>query len=250
MFRVFILVFVLLILSQPAQANDKWDVSVGAGGIYKPEYPGADEYEALPLPYVDIEYDERFFLNPYQGLGAYALNDKAYKLGVALGYDFGRDEDDDLRLSGLGDVDATAEAVLFGAARLGKSFEVNGEVRQDILDGHDGMTAEAGIDYKQNWNMNTFLSVGPSVTWASDNYTESYFGVDPAQAAASQFNRFDAEGGISEISLGGNVVHMFTENWFLFALADYSHLQGDAADSPITEEEGQLFTGAFVGYRF
>lgn len=249
MIRYLLALTALLILSNPALANDQWDVSIGAGGLYKSEYPGSDEYEFIPIPYIDITYADRVFLNPYQGLGVYALNEKPYKLGAAIGYDFGRDEGDDSRLNGLGDVDATAEAVLFGSVAF-EPFELGAEIRHDLLEGHEGTTAEVSADFKHNWNRQTFLSLGPSLTWASDDYMNSYFGVNATQAARSQFNQFDAEGGLSETGLGGTLVHMLDENWFVTGVAEYSHLLGDAADSPISENDHDILTGAFVGYRF
>jgi len=243
--------FLLALSATPAtaQAADEWDVKLGAGAIYKAEYKGSDEYETIALPYIDVEYNKRFFLNPQQGLGVYALRNRSYTLGASVGYEFGRDEDDDARLRGLGDVDATAELGLFGSIAFAP-FELKGEIRQDILDGHDGMTAEAGIDYKTDWSKTTFLSLGPSITWASDNYMESYFGVSNAQAANSAFNTYKAEAGIAEYGFGGTLIHMLDQNWFVTVIGEYSKLAGDAKDSPITEEDNQFFSGAFIGYKF
>lgn len=48
-----------------------WDVTIGIGGEYGPVSPGVDKTELDALPYVDIEYKDRYFLNFERGLGAY-----------------------------------------------------------------------------------------------------------------------------------------------------------------------------------
>ncbi len=249
---VFICTAISPSLAQDKDSNDKWDISLGGGVLSVPEYPGSGKYQVIPIPYVDIEYATRVFLNPMRGLGVYALNTQQYKLGASIGYEFGRDEDDDDRLNGMGDIDATAEVVLFGSYIISREVPIEFalELRQDIMDGHDGFTAKAGAEYIKRFSDGTLLKFGPDISYGSDNYMESYFGVSSSQANASRFSRYNAGAGIKDVGFNTLVVYPINGKWFATAFVNYDHLVGDAGDSPISEKDHQFFSGAFIGYKF
>ena len=99
---------------------DPLQVTVGAMGLYKPEYEGSDDYEFSALPNFDVRYEDRVFFNMRDGFGANALVGENYKLGASIGYNLGRDEDDSDDLNGMGDIDGGATANLLGEYRLGR----------------------------------------------------------------------------------------------------------------------------------
>jgi outer membrane protein len=99
------------------------------------------------------------------------------------------------------------------------------------------------------------LSAGPQVTWADDNYTQTYFGLTPAQAASAvlPYAPYAADGGVKDYGLGAMVMVPLDEQWTVTGLLSVSRLTGDAADSPIVAVHGsetQFTAGVFVGYRF
>jgi outer membrane scaffolding protein for murein synthesis (MipA/OmpV family) len=230
-----------------AQQSD-WRVTLGAGVMLKPEYEGGDEYEVMALPMFNVRYKDRAFLNPWHGLGYEFFKDDNFTFGTAVNYDFGRDEDDADRLRGLGDVDAGADLKLFGEIDLGL-VDLNLEAAQN-LGGHEGFTAEAALMYNARSGQSTFISIGPSITYASDDYMKSYFGVNANQSARSGLGRFNAEGGFKDIGFSANVRHMIDQNWFVNGMASYDVLIGDAADSPVTERDSQPRVLLGAGYSF
>lgn len=231
-----------------------WDVSVGGGILLKPEFMGSEDYEIMPVPMIDARWENRLTINTREGVAYDVLQAPNYRVGGGLGYDFGRDDDDgeDNWLRGMGDIDATIEARAYGEYGWGPVW-VEGEVAGDaISNGHEGMTATVALEYRQRSGQNLFVSFGPSLTWASEDYMQSYFGVDARQAAASRFGRYSADSGLRDYAFDGSAIYTFGSEgeWFASGFGRVSRLVGDAADSPVVQEEVQLSGGAAVGYRF
>lgn len=232
-------------------AEKEWDISVGGGVLATPEYEGSDEYDVLALPYLDIKYRDRVTLNPLDGLRFNALTNDMLTLGVGVGVDFGRDDDDGDRLRGLGDIDATAEGQAFVRYTPGH-FSAELTFAHDLIsNGHEGWTAEAEAGYAIPMpEHSTFVRPSVGVTYASDNYNGSYFGVTNAQAANSNLPVYDADAGFKDVNAALFVQRRITQNWSLNGIVQYKHLIGDAADSPVTETESQFTGGVFAAYKF
>ena len=247
---------VLFALPSAAEAED-WEVTIGAGAAYGPDYPGADDYGFSPLPYVDVTWRDRLFLRSQQGLGGYIVNWEDRSDGLIEGLTLGlsvrpsetRDEDDDDRLDGLGDVDLSAEVGLFATLEVG-FLEFGAELYQDVGNGHEGLRGElsTGIGHQVTERLavgaETFLQFGDG------QYLESFFGVTSRQAARSGLDRYDAGSGLYGAGVGLSAQYQLTEHWGILSFVEYSRLVGDAADSPIVEDEGAVEVGAFVAYRF
>lgn len=239
---------------QPESRWQNWDVTIGAGALYEPVSPGIDEYEVGVLPYVDIVYRDRFFLKSERGLGAYLFmseQEPEVAFGLALGYEGGRDEDDaSEQLDGLGDLDATAEIIAFAEGELGP-FELELELAQG-LGGHEGFTAELGAGIERPIGNRLMVGAGPFIRYADDQYMESFYGITAVQADRSTryTDAYDAGGGFESAGFGVNAAFAVTDHWSVLGSAEYTQLLGDAADSPIVDDEGFMTFGAAVVYRF
>jgi MipA family protein len=239
---------------KPDGADKDWSVTIGAGGLYSPDYEGSDDYEFRGLPYLAVTYQDWLSLSVPEGLKIALLNDSGFKAGVLAGYRFDREASDNIALAGWGDVDGAVELGAFAEYREGP-FRVELDVRHDVSDTHDGTVAKLSARYSTRI-AGAMLSVGPQVTWASDNYTQTYFGLTPAQRAAAVLPYaapYAADGGIKDYGLSATVIIPLDDQWSITGLASVSQLTGDAADSPIVAIHGsetQFMAGLFVGYRF
>ncbi len=231
------------------------NITIGLGTAYEPVSPGVDEYEFELLPFVDIEYLDRFFLKSERGLGAYVLRSQGgpeYGFGFAIGYDAGREESDARReLDGLGDIDPSAEAIFFAEGELGP-VELELELAQGLgSDGHGGFRGEVSAGIEAPAFDRLVLGAGPFLTFADSQYMGSYYGVTSGQAArSSRFERYDADGGLESYGIEATARVKLTQNWSLIGFAAYTRLAGDAKDSPIVENEGFFSGGAIVAYTF
>ena len=220
-------------------------LSLGIIGGVSPDYEGSSDYEFSFGPNIGFSWRDRIF---YKGksLGVNAIREKNLKAGPILSWGSGRDEDDNDRLDGLGDVDSSIEAGGFVSYRM-KPMRFRMEIRQDIISGHEGALVElsAGTSLPFTKPL-VFVALG--TTWASDDYMESFFGVDEGQSAASGLKRYSADSGIKDISLGVTAGHMITKRWRLGGKVEYKRLMGDAADSPIVDDKDQFIAGITLSY--
>ena len=235
----------------------KWRVMLGAGAMSKPEYPGSGTDEVRPMPVVNVRYG-RFFLGGVPGggagggLGAYLYENDRWSFGAAVAADIGevRDESDDARLQGLGDIDGTIRAGLFASYEITSWLALRGNALQDIGDKKQGLIASLDLEATYQPLPRLRLSAGPGVTWGNDEYAQTLYGVDAQQALRSGFAQYDAGSSATVMRFSLGAQYALTPKWSLGSRVTASRLLGDAADSPIVEDENQNTYALFVMYRF
>src|SRR5688572_16375192 len=118
-----------------------WDIRLGAGAQFQPDYEGSDDYEVSPVPLVMINYRDLVFLRgPMLGANLFTWqgprdSDKL-QIGPLVRYQFGRDEDDNDDLRGMGDIDAAVEVGGFINYGIGP-WSAGLTVFQDVSSAHD-----------------------------------------------------------------------------------------------------------------
>lgn len=227
----------------PAPGDDVV-VTLGLGPKLQPEYEGAKSYMLSPFPIVGL----RFMVNPFTGQPS-----SEYGFGIAPAFNFigQRDAGVDKALRGLGTIDAAFEAGLTADYTLpyARGYVT---VRQGF-GGHQGQVAELGLQAIVRPVPGLKVSVGPTVSFATDDYMSTYFGVTRKEAAKSRFGRFDADGGLRAYGAAARADYDLTPNWLVRLDTSWSRLAGDAAKSPIVRKAGsedQFTLGLGVAYRF
>lgn len=243
--------------SQDRPAEDVWSVSLGAGAIYHPDYEGSDDYETDGLPMLGISYRDFIVLRgPSLMIDVFELSDTpladSLSFGPLVKVDMGREADDNPILRNLGDIDEGALAGLFVNYELGP-VDLELEVVQDATSRHEGLLAQvkAGYGFMLARSLRAQLEV--STTWSNDDYTQAYFGITPAQARASGLREFAAESGMKDAGASLSLHYMLTEHWRVTGRLAYKRLLGDAADSPLVEDEGSQNQGSaalIMSYQF
>ena len=240
---------------QPVDGGERgdWAIGLGAAAIIGPAFPGSADTDIMPVPFIDIAYKDRYFLNVPQGLGVYLSRDDArggwgHTLGVAIAPEFEDREREDA--PNLPEVDMTATARVFGGLAYG-DFSLNATLAQDLLgNGHDGYWLDLDLEWSQRVGRKGFVSLGPQARLVGGDYADSFYSITPAVAGTSGLPAFDASGGI--MSVGGRLRAGWrvTDHWEIFSLITYEHLVGDARDSPITVDDEQLSSVLALVYRF
>ena len=242
----------------PAQGQETaWRVVVGGGVFSGPTFPGSDSQRTGVLPLIGASFaNGRFFIfsepgaGTLTGVGYNFYRDSHLRLSAAIGAGLTRrQESDDPRLAGLGDVDRTVSAQL-GASYTLDWFAARARVATDIGGNEQGTLARLDLLGHFRPGDRWALAAGPGLEWANDRYMQTFFGVDSTQSANSGFPQFSASSGIVRTRLSANAIYTMGRNWGVGASGAIARLQNDAARSPITEDESQYFVGIFVIYRF
>ncbi|HYE52461.1 MAG TPA: MipA/OmpV family protein [Azospirillaceae bacterium] len=246
------------VLAVPAAAqqldppSDGWNVRLGLVGVAAPDYEGSDEYELHPVPDIEITYGDWFFLDR-RGLGVNLLQWNGLTAGVSYGIDAGRREKENDALEGLGTIRATAMGNIFATYQVGP-VSLSADIQRDLLDrGHEGTTAQLALTYALPIGPGAAVFAGPSLTWADDNYMQSFFGISAEQALRSGRVRHDVKAGLKNAGFTVYGTYPLSGTWSLTGLAGYSRLLGEAADSPLVRRDGdadQFFGGLGASYRF
>jgi len=99
------------------------------------------------------------------------------------------------------------------------------------------------------WN----ATLSAFTTWASEDYMEAYFGINQSNSNKSGLKTFDADSGIKDVGIALPVTYSPWEHWSIMGAVAYKRLLGDAADSPVVDDEGnanQFIGGMLLIYRF
>jgi MipA family protein len=227
----------------------------GAVGV-KPKYEGSNEYEAFGFPIVFPKFSNGGGFGEVKVRNAddvrlQLFNVGGFEFGPLAGYAFGRDEDDGDLLRGLGDVDDGLVLGAYAGYAIGPVlFDVS--YHQIVTGNDDGYQIRFAGEFEQVLVPGTTGLVRAGVTFADDNYMESYFGISEAQAMRSVAGLpvYDADAGIKDFFFELGTVIALDERWTLRAGGKYARLVGDAADSPVVESENQFSAVAGLSYRF
>ena len=241
------------------QGGQPSEVRLGVGAGFRADYEGSDDYEAFALPLFTARNVLGFNFQPFAlsyNLAQYNSAGGVWGIGFGprVAADFGRDQDANAALAGLGDVDASIMPGGFVNVRLGPVI-ASLDVGHDVADGHGGTVADLGVRTFVPLTQQIVLSPGVDATWVDDEYMQSNFGVNATQAANSAYSLYTPEGGLKSVGASVNAIYNINENWAANALVSYDRLLGDAADSLLVSGQGSanqysVILGVSRGFSF
>jgi len=242
-------------------------VTIGFAPVLSPVWQGSTDYALSVFPDIRVNYKDDIFFSVPDGLGWNAVNRNDWKIGPLAKLRFGRNEDNggspflvtggSDALQGMGDVDLAVE---FGGF-VQKGF-VNNQLRAraEVLQGtggHEGVVANTNLSWNgMKRDRSLLYSAGVRATWASENFTNTYFGVNAVQSAATGLRPFRTGSGLVSAGVNGSLTRplgRFGRDGALTLFTSYDRLGDVVADSTLIRERGQRgqFTlGLAYGYRF
>ena len=209
-----------------AAYSQEISADLGLGLQAKPSYPGAEDSDVAP-----------WFIWRNVSFGAGDDVENGFSLLPSFSMVGERDASDDSSLEGLNDIERAYEV----GARLNY---VNGPLTAYAsmrrgFEGHEGLTGEVGMDYRTVLSDRVSLWSGVELGFANSEYTNTYFGVTPEEAARSGYSSYDAGGGLTSAAIKFQAAYAVTDKTALLGEVSYGKLLGDAADSPVVQEEWQ-----------
>ena len=234
---------------------ETWDISLGAGAMWRPTFEGSDRSRVRPLPFVTVNWRDTISFGE-GGLSA-QIKGGRLRLGGGLTFDGGRKDHDtggifangDDRLRGMGDIDFALGLRGFAAYRVG-FIEFNASAIKYLGEQNDGVLASFGASAPVPLGRKLLFIPGVRASWADDKYMQTFFGVTPLQASRSIFPAFNARSGIQEVRGSANLIYRIDDHWFAAVNGNVTRLLGDAADSPISIVNTNTSVMTLLGYRF
>jgi len=256
--RVLALGAIFGIVCSPISAQAvEWTVGLGAG--VAPDYQGSENYELVPL--WNIRANNLYDPNTYvQVVGPklksnFLANDN-FRVGLSGQYVAKRDDVENKQVDRL---KSTDDGVMLGLL-LGYDFKLSNnrvwgfefDPSWDVSDNIGGLftlRSHYTAPFAGSWRFHG----GVSGTYATEDYMDEYFSINAADSARSGLSTYSADAGIKDVALDASLTYQFAGNWSATGSLKYARLLGDAADSPVTDDNGdanQLFGGLLINYTF
>jgi outer membrane protein len=237
------------------QKPAEWDINLAVGAAMEPTFHGSDRYRAIPIPLVIIRWRDTVSLGD-DGLNVYWHTSKL-RIGGGVSYDGGRLDHEtsgilssgDDRLKGIGDVDASIGLRGFVSYMVGPVYFDTSAVKY-IGPQNKGIVVTLGASAPLSLTKQFIVRPHVGISWADDNYMQTFFGITPLQASQSIFRQFNASGGLEDVNGGLTAVYLLSHHWFLGADASATQFLGHAARSPITISNTNATVAAVIGYHF
>lgn len=233
-------------------------ITVGAGGVYLPDYEGSRDYRFTPAPGAIGSYKGFNFTVAGNRFSLDVIPDRpGQKIDLQLGpigvVNFNRSSIksiDDLRVRRLGELGTAIE--LGGYVGIGKTGVITSDFdrlsfslsyRYDVNGVHRSGILQPTINYLTPLSHKAAIGLFVSAEHAENGYATTYFSVTAPQAIASGLPAYRARGGWKNYSLGavatvaltGDLLHGFK----LVGGGTYGRLLNDFADSPLTSVAGR-----------
>jgi outer membrane scaffolding protein for murein synthesis (MipA/OmpV family) len=248
-----------------------WQIGVGFAPVYAPAWQGSRDMALSIFPDLRINYRDSVFFSVPDGLGWNAINQDGWKIGPLFKFRFGRNENNggspflisggSDALQGMGDVGFAGEPGAFAQYSFAKNkARVRAELRNGF-GGHEGLVADTSIGWSDRIGQPLtpglwIYSATLRATFAGDDYTNTYFGVNQAQALATGLPVFQTGSGLVSTGINASLTKPFGKYGQFGAVTlftGYDRLADVVADSSLIELRGkrdQFSVGLSYGLRF
>ncbi len=221
---------------------------VGLGVRLGPDYEGGDDYAATLAPFGRYNWTS----GRYVSLGGTAGTEKAARLkanviasdqgngltfGPLLQYRLGRDDVDNNKVDKMKDIDPATEMGAFVGYASGDA-SVDLAYAGDVSSEHDGSLVYLGGKYKIPVDDKFTMILGVHLTWADDDYMETYFGVSGSNANRSGLPKYKASSGFKDTGFNVTGIYHINDSWGLAGNVGYARMLNDAEDSPLVDKVG------------
>jgi outer membrane scaffolding protein for murein synthesis (MipA/OmpV family) len=227
---------------------------VGLASEVQPVYDGAHAYRVQGGPVINILYRDIAFATTGEGIGYNFLRGDHYQVGAGMTYDFGRKvREDYTNLRGMGDIGAAPVAKVFGSWVLSKKFPLilRADARQ-FIGGAQGAVGDLGVYMPLPGSSKTFVMfAGPSITFATEHYLQTLYGVTPQQSLASGHRVYAVpHSGTSAAGVGFSATKFITQHWLFNMDTAIDQIRGSPAHSPLVERRTQRVLTLSVNYQW
>lgn len=232
----------------------KFRTILGLAAQTEPVYSGSRAYKVDGGPVIDFHYRDIAFISTGDGIGYNVLRGDHYQLGVAIAYDLGRKERDDLtNLHGMGNIGVAPVGKIFGSWVLSKHFPLilRWDARQ-FAGGAEGAVGDAGVYFPLPGSSRTFVMfAGPSITLATHHYLQTLYGVTPEQSVMSGHPAYRIkDNGTNAAGVGFSATKFLTPHWLLNLDTAIDQIRGNASRSPLIERRTQRVLALSIDYNW
>ena len=224
--------------------------TAGAALIGSNAYPGSDKRRNLILPLLDYQWNNGWFAGTSNGLGYDFAKRPDLQYGLRLTADRGRKANLAPALNGMGNIDIKPEAGAFFNYFPSPQWFLTSSLRYGAGNNSKGLVVDLGAGHASQIAPEWRLVLGAAVTLTNADYLQTYFGVTPAQAAASGYAVYAPGAGGRDARANAALTYFLSRQVTFTGALSISTLLGGAKDSPLARKTS-VPTGVFaISYGF
>jgi outer membrane scaffolding protein for murein synthesis (MipA/OmpV family) len=144
-----------------------------------------------------------------------------------------RVSNDYAEIAGLDNIPFSIEAG-FGVGYERRNYRAFADARYGVI-GHNSWVADIGADGITYPYEGLTLTLGPRVSFGSQRFMDTYFGISAPESEASGLASYKPESGIYGAGIEFGARYLFNERWGIEGVARWTKLVDSAANSPIVE---------------
>ncbi len=206
------------------------EFDAGVGAIWRPKYPGADDYKVAPWGTLRN-----------LRVGTYGGSDSSDGFSILPNFDMmgprDSDDDDGDALKGLDEIDRAYEAGV-KIAYSSQGFTSYGTVRKGF-GGHHGIVGEFGVSYEFATSDRLSFETGLEVGYGDDRLNNTYFGITADEAERSKYSEYKPGGGFNTAAAIMEMRYQLNEKTAVLGEVRYLRIIGDSGDSPLVQKKSQ-----------
>lgn len=238
--------------AQMGSADDqtwKLDVSLGAVRGTQSYFKGVLlRSRTDPLVVIDAAKG-RWIASTVNGVGYLLADDPSFSVGLSANYMLGRQEANDLRYRGLGNVSGSVGGYGFFEWRPVKdAVTVYGNVLRSTR-AQSGTLATLGATLALPVTQRLSGFVDVYANWADQRYIQTLYGVTAAQSVASAYPAYAAKGGLLGTTPSVGLNYNMDKHWDVLAYVGRTRLSSPVAASPLVQNPSQPVAAVFVKYQ-
>lgn len=248
--------------SPPNNNAFNWRFSANAGVFLQSQYLGGAEWsKGIGLGLLPSASYGSFYIGslpgamltgsgaPPPGMGMWLTQNDTCHIAAGLTAGSQRLEKAAMRLAGMGDIEASANAFVNSAC--GSAHLLTKATLSTDLNGH-GQGTRLSLDLlaRQSATPQWMMYAGPGLSWGDKTFNQAFFGVTPAQSARSGNAVYEARSGVHRVRLTAGLLYLMDSNWTLYAEIQGARITGQVINSPIIEKRAQMASAAGFFYSF
>lgn len=230
-------------------------------GKWGPEYSGAERNSISITPAGFIRYGRitisgaggfttRRSDDVERGVAASLVERRNLRVNLALRFDNGRSESNSDDLAGMGDISSTVRARLLVRWMPDDLWTLAASSSVDLLGKHGGYWVDVGVNRQWRLTPSTKFGLGAVLTYAGDQYLQTWYGVTPEQSARTGYPVYTPAEGPRDVAVNATLRTEFNHQWAGFVSAGASRLLGGTLDSPLVKRPNAWTVGGGLVWRF
>lgn len=235
-----------------SEDRDRTFLDAGVAYVNRSDFVGAPTNENLVLPFARADYKGRLFINPALGAGVYWHNTDSLRLSTSLNIATGRDADETPLIGEGGEIDSSFAVT--NALRYYLPFAAFDAISTIPFTGDfEGARFDTLLTTEVKPIKNLRITPGVRATFGTAGWINSLYEIEESDLAAINavgIDPFEAGSGLIAIGAHAAAYLELPNKMQLIGVVNYSILQDDARDSPLSVENDGLTLAIAIARHF